>query len=563
MASIISSDISPRTQLVAGAGQTVFGYDFLVFAATDLKVYQHALNAVPNDADDLLTYNIDYTVQNKVLPEIGGTITLTTGATIHDRITIIRDMPEVRLNNYFDGGSFRAEDVDNDFDRCVLMNQTNSMFNSIVTPQYPVNAEIDIAKHKYLPLLPPLCSWRMNASGTGMEAFTLLPDGNGVVFPITPNTISIFDDASGTIKSSLFTAPAATTVNGSSVVAGDAGATQALQFATIPGKNLILNGDFRAIRRGTGFEINGAVQYGPEMWQLKTTAGTIGVFGLVPWVPDGPRALAYRIQRKDGNAGTNPIIFAQTISMTRCFNIGNKKLSIGFFARKSANFSANNSILRVKVISGSGTTFPTQDVSNINGAFFGPTTLLDTNKTLSTNDQFFHDTVNVPLNATQLYLEFSFVPVGVASDTDYFEITKVQAEVSDSPTPFEILTNTQLQHECNYYYRNTFLNGTPPASALGRNKGEWIFNAAFDAAVTNDIGYIPFDGGMRVTPAIRFYNPEIANSLARDYTKSVDCLATSVYQASPNGFSITVTGNGMTERGDALAVHFELDANLV
>ena len=73
--------MSQRDDLIAGAGQTVFTYTFQIFETDEIQVIQK---------DVLLTLGIDYTVIISALPAIGGTITLTVGATAGTRILHIR-----------------------------------------------------------------------------------------------------------------------------------------------------------------------------------------------------------------------------------------------------------------------------------------------------------------------------------------------------------------------------------------------------------------------------------------------------------------------------------------
>ena len=100
MPDIIVQDIDPRNQYTAGGGlPTVFAFTFPIFALTDIVVYQTPVGQAPNDVTQVLTYNVDYTVTNNIAPAVGGTITLTIGAPAGDIITIVRDLPDNRLNN--------------------------------------------------------------------------------------------------------------------------------------------------------------------------------------------------------------------------------------------------------------------------------------------------------------------------------------------------------------------------------------------------------------------------------------------------------------------------------
>jgi hypothetical protein len=93
-------DNTPRVQYTASASQTAFTYPFIIFDTADLKVYQN---------DTLLTYTTDYTADT-INDNAGGTVTLVTGATAGDIITIERDISVARSSNFQQSSDFDPED---------------------------------------------------------------------------------------------------------------------------------------------------------------------------------------------------------------------------------------------------------------------------------------------------------------------------------------------------------------------------------------------------------------------------------------------------------------------
>lgn len=179
MADIIVTDVTPRVQYTAGAGNpTVFSYPFPIFANTDLNVYRTPVGSVPNDVTQILVYNVDYTVTNSVPPTVGGTITLTVGANMGDIITIARNQPDNRLNNYIDGGLFEATDVNTDFDRTVFMAQQNKMYDQVLGLHYNVCDEPVVINDTVLPVLGANEIWAKNNANTAIIAIPI-PSGGG------------------------------------------------------------------------------------------------------------------------------------------------------------------------------------------------------------------------------------------------------------------------------------------------------------------------------------------------------------------------------------------------
>lgn len=91
-------DNDARIQYTATAGQTVFPYDFPINAEADLVIIKEGVT---------LTLTTDYTVSG-VGVQAGGNVTLVTGATLNDVVTIYRDEAIARTSNFNVAGDFLA-----------------------------------------------------------------------------------------------------------------------------------------------------------------------------------------------------------------------------------------------------------------------------------------------------------------------------------------------------------------------------------------------------------------------------------------------------------------------
>ena len=110
---ILINDTAPRSQYTATSGQTVFSVPFEFFANSDLKVYKNST---------LLTLTTDYTVTGAGVTG-GGSLTLVTGATAGDIVTIVRDVPVARTSDFPTSGPFNIEALNTDLDRLTAMVQ--------------------------------------------------------------------------------------------------------------------------------------------------------------------------------------------------------------------------------------------------------------------------------------------------------------------------------------------------------------------------------------------------------------------------------------------------------
>ena len=98
-------------RFVATAGQTVFPYDFPIYAATDLLVTRLRGTTLTT-----LTNGTDYTVSG-VENQSGGNVTLTAAAQANDIITITSAMPTGRVAQFVNGGDLPAAALESEFNR--------------------------------------------------------------------------------------------------------------------------------------------------------------------------------------------------------------------------------------------------------------------------------------------------------------------------------------------------------------------------------------------------------------------------------------------------------------
>ena len=116
-------DNTSRNQYTATPSQALFAYTFEIVDKGDIVVL---INGIP------LSEGTDYTVTG-VGSDTGGNIVLTSGTTGGNIVTIYRDMPYARTQNYTNSGDFLASEVNSDFDNLWLASeQTNRSFEQSV-----------------------------------------------------------------------------------------------------------------------------------------------------------------------------------------------------------------------------------------------------------------------------------------------------------------------------------------------------------------------------------------------------------------------------------------------
>lgn len=169
---------TPYNQYSATAGQTVFNYTFEIVEQTDILVYQRGENDDPNDTADLLVLNVDYTVAG-VGNENGGTITLTSGATLNDVITLKQNVPVERDSSFTNGGVLRAQDLNNEFDAQMLTQQVSRFNEENRMLRYWDSAILTDPKDLIIPVLSANQIWAMNDDGDEIIPYNV-PSGGGI-----------------------------------------------------------------------------------------------------------------------------------------------------------------------------------------------------------------------------------------------------------------------------------------------------------------------------------------------------------------------------------------------
>ena len=298
--------------------------------------------------------------------------------------------------------------------------------------------------------------------------------------------------------------------DGQTLVANSA-ATTGLQWQAPVQQNPFLNSAFQVWQRGTtSASITSTATYTADRWNClagATTATTVSrqVTGDTTNLPN----IQYcaRVQRTAAQTGTSTIQLAQSFESINSIPFAGKAITLSFYARAGANFSAASSALNIALNTGTGT--DQQLFSGFTGAAYP----IYTSATLTTTWQRFTYTATLATNITQIGLNIYYVPVGTAGANDYFEVTGVQLEVGSVATPFHTFSTT-LQGELaacqRYYYRQT-----------GQTYLAFTIGSAYSTSGAN--AYVALPVSMRTIPSAVEYS-----GIALNDTVSVSSNATSV-----------------------------------
>jgi hypothetical protein len=271
-----------------------------------------------------------------------------------------------------------------------------------------------------------------------------------------------------------------------------------------PNRNLVINGAFNVWQRGTSFNptsVNtlSGNNYGADRWQmLQLTNRTIAFSQFAIGISD-PAGYNFctRVGRQTGDTFVTPFIMQTSFESQNLRSVRNKYVTLSFWAKAGANYSAASSFLTSQIVRGIGT-------DGTVGNFTSDTPISLTDHVLTTSWKRFTMTTTavVPTTTNQLGIKFTFTPTGTAGASDYFDITGVQLETGTAPSDFEFEPFETTLRKCQRYYCKSFAPNTTPAAGAGTGAAGGNDLSNWTPTLGNSYtGFKKFPVQMRATPS--------------------------------------------------------------
>ena len=160
----------------------------------------------------------------------------------------------------------------------------------------------------------------------------------------------------------------------------------------------------------------------------------------------------------------------------------------------------------------------------------------------------------------------TFMAIVIAFDTlpatATYTLNYVELMAGDIATRPGAQKTDEVQGDCNYYIRKSFLPGTTPATNVGLGTGESVGQQASAASSSGRGPAIRFDNPMIGTPAITIYNPAASDQQIYDSTKPGSWSNSAAAYITANGFATQGTTPGGSNAGDYSQIHWLADARL-
>jgi hypothetical protein len=192
--------------------------------------------------------------------------------------------------------------------------------------------------------------------------------------------------------------------------------------------NPVINGGMDVWQRGTSISVAASTNaYVADRWQTGCGANQAATISrqLVSDSTNLPNIqYGMRVQRNSGQTGTGFWGTVQSLETVNSIPFAGKAVTLSFYAKRGADYSANSNNLSVYLITGTGT-----DQNRLSGAYTGDVTTINANVVLTTSYQRFVITGTLPTNMTEMAVYVGVTPTGTAGANDWYEITGVQVDL--------------------------------------------------------------------------------------------------------------------------------------
>jgi len=308
-------------------------------------------------------------------------------------------------------------------------------------------------------------------------------------------------------------------------------------------KNRLINGAMQIWQRGTSFTGSSSLAYYADRWSAIQFAGSTSTISRVSGAGLSGANFVMQCQRPNAATNTGTINLGQSIESENCLGLAGNTVTLSFWARAGAGFSASGNILTTQITSGTGTD------QNVYSTYTGAVTQSQ-NNTLTTSLQRFTQTVTIPSDATEVAIVLFYTPTGTAGAADFYQLGLVQLEVGSVASSFEHRpVGTELAL-CQRYYEKSFPIGTAPANGIASTEGT-DFSAYYSGG--GRTRRFDFKVTKRATPTVTVYggSASSATNVFGYYTFSawVAFTTTSPESVSDSAFRCECTRSGSFTNG--------------
>lgn len=219
-------------------------------------------------------------------------------------------------------------------------------------------------------------------------------------------------------------------------------------------KNKLINGAFNVWQRGTTYALTGSFAYGSaDRWAVAMGTTAAGIANQAVSDLTGFQ-YALKLGRNSGSTSTGYIYANQVVENANTYDLQGQTITVSFYAKAGANFSAASNGLGLTVNTGAGST----DANNLTATFGGWTGNAQPfvgGFNITTSWTRYSATCVVGSSITNIGILFSILPSGTAGADDNVYITGVQLEKGSVATSFDNRPFGTELSLCQRYYEKS------------------------------------------------------------------------------------------------------------
>jgi hypothetical protein len=266
------------------------------------------------------------------------------------------------------------------------------------------------------------------------------------------------------------------------------------------------------------------------------------------------------LKRNSATSGASILAITQVVESNNCRDLQNQSVTLSFWAKAGANFSAASSNITASVQTGTGTD---QSAAAFRaGTWTGQATTVTSTFAITTSWVKYTITGTVSASATQIGVQIQFTSVGTAGADDSLNVTGVQLEKGSTATSFDYRPYGTELALCQRYFEMSYDIGTAPAAAT--TTGLRCFGFAISGA-SNGAGGVTFQVNKRTTPTMVTYDGAgTANNVSTTPGSGTTFTNGRAYHGAPYNIST----NGFAHQGQSAVgssfnyVHFTASSEL-
>jgi hypothetical protein len=169
------------------------------------------------------------------------------------------------------------------------------------------------------------------------------------------------------------------------------------------------------------------------------------------------------LKRNTGTSGASTLAITQVVESNNCRDLQSQSVTLSFYAKAGANFSAASSNITASVQTGTGTD---QSAAAFRaGTWTGQATTVTSTFAITTSWVRYSITGTVSASATQIGIQIQFTSVGTAGADDSLNVTGVQLEKGSIATSFDYRPYGTELFLCQRYYQKSYNQSVAPGAS--------------------------------------------------------------------------------------------------